>query len=241
MDCICVISQTVPDKITRELERRFDVIKLPPDSTIGYPISSHPDMILSQIGNRLLFPQSYYKNYPSVIEKIVSSCGLDPVASDEARSAEYPFDVSLNAAVGDYFIICRQQSASPKLISAARELGYRIVNVRQGYAGCSCIISENTVITSDKGISEAIGKLGLKSLYVSNCGIVLPGYDVGFIGGSGGFFDGTLYFLGNIDSVECGKAIRDFADARGYNVVCLSDDPLTDHGGIKFFKKCRTL
>lgn len=223
--------------MTRGLEHRFDVVKLPPDATLASPVSSHPDMILSHIGGRLIFPRSYYAAHPSVIEKIVSDCGLDPIPSDAPRSAEYPFDVSLNAAVGDNFIICRERSASHELLAAARELRYHIVNVRQGYAGCSCIVAGDAMITSDKGISTASDAFGIGSLYVSNKGILLPGYDIGFIGGCAGFFDGTLYFLGNIDSVECSGAIRIFAAENGYSIVCLADSPLTDYGGIKFFRK----
>lgn len=237
MNCICVISQNVPAYMIHKLERHFDVVKLPPDTSIAPPVSSHPDMLLSLIGSRLIFPKSYYSDYPSVIDKIISECGFDPIPSDAVRSAEYPFDVSLNATVVDNFVICRESSSAHELLSAARELGYPIVNVRQGYAGCSCIVAGDVLITSDNGIATASEKLGIESLYVSNKGISLPEYDVGFIGGCGGFYNGTLYFLGNIDSVECSDTIRKFASEKGITIVCLSDSQLTDYGGIKFFTK----
>ena len=35
-------------------------------------------------------------------------------------------------------------------------MGYEIINVKQGYAKCSiCVVSDNAIITADKGIAKA--------------------------------------------------------------------------------------
>ncbi len=231
---LAVISETVPRHMADKLAERFDILRLPPDRTIAPPVSSHPDMIISQIGETFIIPQSYYEAYPYITEQISDCSGLSLTRSCAPRSAGYPLDVSLNAAVGDDLVICRKDTCAPEILSAAGSLGYRIVNVKQGYAGCSCIVTPAGVITSDKGIFSAMCG---NSVYVPNNGILLPGYDIGFIGGCGGFCDGVLYFFGDIMSAAAGETVTEFARHHGYEVVPLSPDPLTDYGGIKFFMK----
>ena len=74
------------------------------------------------------------------------------------------------------------------------------------------------MLTSDAGIHKTLIERGIESFYVDKSGISLPGYDVGFIGGCGGYYDGTLYFFGRLDSVECGRDVRRFAKIHGYEV-----------------------
>ncbi|MBE6541678.1 MAG: hypothetical protein E7672_04450 [Ruminococcaceae bacterium] len=233
---ICVVSSDLPHPTLQKLSDSFKIVVLPRDNTIAAPVSSHPDMILSVVDHKLIFPRSYCGSYPAAIQLISSLSGYELVLSDAPRSAEYPLDTSLNAAVGDRYVICRKKSCAPELLSHAAKNGYDIIDVKQGYSGCSCIVTPRGVITSDIGIHTALNGQGIESILVSNHGISLPGYDVGFIGGCGGFCDGTLYFLGNISSLPCSDPISHFARERGYNIVCLSDDPLTDYGGIKFIK-----
>ena len=230
---LAVISENVPASMADKLAAYFDILCLPPDKTISKPISSHPDMILSQIGDTLIVPESYYKEYPETVGCIVNYSGLRLTLSGAPRSAAYPLDVSLNAAVGENFVICRKDTCAPEILTCADALGYSIIHVKQGYAGCSCIITPAGIITSDKGICSAISS---NVLYVTNSGIILPGYDIGFIGGCGGFCEGALYFFGDITASTAGKAISVFADKNGYKTVPLSPDLLTDFGGIKFFR-----
>ena len=67
-------------------------------------------------------------------------------------------------------------------------------------------------------------------------GITLPPYEYGFIGGSSGVYGKKIYFFGDItrhkDADKILKAIND----EGYTAVSLSDEELTDLGGIIFTK-----
>ncbi len=228
-----VVSSQVSEEIKKNLASLADVFFLPPDDTLARPVCCHPDMILSVIGKSAIISQKYARNNPLFCFFLEKS-GYNIFESDTERGSAYPHDVGLNAAVGNGFIICRKNSADASLLIEAERLGYIIIDVKQGYAGCSCIVCGNAVITSDRGISEALTKNGIENLYVRNDGIMLSGYDVGFIGGCGGFYDGVLYFFGNIDSATAGDDIRLFADKHGYEIASLSDGQLTDYGGIKF-------
>lgn len=228
-----VVSSLLPPDALLALEKTCGVFLLPPDDTIAPPVSTHPDMTVSLIGSTAVIPSVYGKQN-SALCGFLSEAGYDVVLSSAERGKIYPNDVGLNCAVGDGFIICRTASADPNVLCAAEKLGYDVIDVRQGYAGCSCIICENAVITSDTGIYNSVVRSGWESLLVPNSGIVLPGYSTGFIGGCGGFSGGVLYFTGDIDSVPAGELIRGFARRRGYDIVLLTSGELTDFGGIKF-------
>ena len=228
-----IVSGDLPEIIRKALGTYPDVFSLSPDCTLAAPVRSHPDMILAIIGEKAFIPRMYADENP-LLCSFLTETGLKPIQCDGERNAVYPHDVGLNCAVGDGFIICRVRSTDGAVLDAARSLGYEIIDVNQGYAGCSSIVCGGSVITSDKGIADAVAASGREAVFVPNDGIKLPGYGVGFIGGCGGYSDGVLYFFGNIDALECSGPIRAFAERKGYSVVCLSDGALTDFGGIKF-------
>ena len=230
---ICFISCAVPQAMQEELARDFAVILLPPDPLLDAPVASHPDMILSVVGKSLILPRSYFDANRELINQISAESGYSVILSDAPRSKRYPADVGMNVAVGKDYIICRADSTATEVFEVAKAACKDIISVKQGYAGCSCIVTDAAVLTSDAGIHKTLIERGIESFYVDKSGISLPGYDVGFIGGCGGYYDGTLYFFGRLDSVECGRDVRRFAKIHGYEVRELSGDRLTDYGGIK--------
>lgn len=229
---ICFISCLVPQGMQNELARDFFVVPLPPDPLLDSPVASHPDMIMSVIGENIVLPRTYYEANHDLFHK-VSTLGYQVTLSDAPRSKKYPSDVGLNAAVGEDYIICRSESTSPELLECAKIAGKKIIDVKQGYAGCSCIVTDRAVLTSDTGIHRALTDQGIDSTYVDKDGISLPGYDVGFIGGCGGYHDGTLYFFGSLNSIACGNSVKEFAKSHEYKIRELSETKLTDYGGIK--------
>lgn len=234
---ICLVSAALPDEMSAKLGENFHVIPLPPDETLAPPVQSHPDMICSVIGSRIIFPTDYTAKNQEVIDMIVRLSGYSLVLSDAPRGEKYPADVGLNAAVAENFIVCRRSSTAGDVISAAENCGKLLVDVRQGYAGCSCIVAGDAVLTSDRSIFAALSEIGKDVTFADNSGIVLRGYDVGFIGGCGGHFGGVLYFFGNPDHHACAAALNDFAQKHGLKIVRLGDDKMTDHGGMKFLPK----
>lgn len=229
---ICFVSCCVPGSVQNELARDFFVVPLPPDPLLDSPVASHPDMIMSVMGDCIVLPRTYYE---ANCEQFVPAeeMGYHIILSDTPRSQKYPSDVGLNAAVGNDYIICRTESTSPELVELAKRTGKKIIDVKQGYAGCSCIVTGQSVLTSDTGIHRALTEQGIDSTYVDKNGIVLPGYDVGFIGGCGGYHDGTLYFFGSLNSIACGDRVKEFANSHRYKILELSETKLTDYGGIK--------
>ncbi len=235
-DCFAIVSSEISTEELSALASEFRVLPLPPEMALAPPVRSHPDMILSAVGTRLLLSSAYYSENRELINEIAELSGLTVTPSSHQRGEKYPCDVGFNTAVASDFIICNKNSAASEILSEAESCGLSIVHVKQGYAACSCIVTDDIIITSDTGIHQACERARLNSALVKNTGIELPGYDVGFIGGAGGFACGTLYFYGSICGMECEDTIRRIAEHYGYRIRSLSNGPLTDRGGIKFIK-----
>ena len=76
---------------------------------------------------------------------------------------------------------------------------------------------------------------GREVLFLTPGGIRLPGYNTGFIGGAGGYVSGNAVFFGDVRRHPDGERIGLALAQRGIVCHALSEDPLTDFGGIKFF------
>ncbi len=235
-ECFAIASSEISQAELAALSTEFTVITLPADGAVDAPVRSHPDMILCIIGNALITDRAYYSAHRATLDHIADLGGLRVITSSHPRGATYPADVGFNVAVMHSHVICNTRTAAPEVQSAALDQGLSVVHTNQGYAACSCIVTDDAVITSDVGIHSSCIAHGIPSHLVSNRGISLPGYDVGFIGGSGGFANGTLYLYGSIEGMECESDIKHIADKYGYRISCLSDKPLIDRGGIKFIK-----
>lgn len=233
MSAFCVVSSEVGREVTERLHETFSkVFFLPPDPSIATPVGTHPDMLLSELDGLLFLPRSYYMTNTELIESIADMGGLTVCPIEVERRAIYPYDVSFNVAVWRDNVICRTSSTCPELLSAANERGYRIVSVKQGYAGCSCLVTDEAVLTFDRGIEETLTRHGIPCVLADGGGVALPGYDCGFLGGAGGFFDGDIYIFGNADTLPCAHVLHRYG-----RVISLSTSAVTDRGGIKIFKK----
>ena len=231
----CVCSSLLSDEALHVLRESFPVILLPPDNDLPEPIRCHPDSIFTVIGRDLILSASYAAAHPETVHAIASCGQFRIVLSDARREPVYPHDAGLNAAVGRNFVICRPESAAPEILQSAGHCGYSLIPVRQGYAGCACLVTDDAVLTGDPGISRVLASHGIHGFLLSNEGIRLPGYRSGFIGGACGFSDGIIYVNGNPIQLPCYPTLRAFADSSGYSIRSLTSDCVTDVGGIRFF------
>lgn len=223
---ISLISSDLPECAISRLEEQFETILLPPDDEIDLPVRTHPDMIFTHLRGKIFTPHAYAEKHPEIMEKITSLTGLEVVRSYAARDRFYPNDVSLNTSVIGNFLLCRKKSVSGELLSFALECGMSVLDTKQGYAGCSCLVAGEAVLTSDIGINSILSKNGVDCALASEK-IALDGYGCGFIGGCGGYFDNTIYLFGESE-------LGGWARQRGFTVVNLISGGLRDFGGIKF-------
>ncbi len=236
---VAVVSSSMPTSAKEDLRPLVrDIIVLHPDPQLPSPVSSHPDMLLFSLGDTLITYRSYYAIAQAAMDKLLAYTGLHLVLTDHPHGAVYPGDVGLNALplspptkTGGY-LFARPASLAPEVTAWASAFDYRILPVKQGYAGCSGLAVGGTLVTADPSLHRAAVAVGIPVVSVAQEGILLPGYDHGFIGGAGGVFGGAVLFCGTpdgavLDALERHTAVEE--------VHCLGDTPLFDCGGIRLF------
>ena len=221
MKKILFVSKNAPDEIRRKLAADFDLRLLPPSSRLPGPVSSHPDMLIANIGGELTVCRYYYEENKEIFD------GVDVTATDESHGSEYPHDVLLNCFEIGGRVYGREASAAEYI----KQRAANFVNVKQGYAHCSTLIFGCRAVTADEGIFKALVCNGVDALKIRPGEIELPGYGCGFIGGASFCVDKTVYFFGSLAAHPDGEMIKEFITSRGYETVELSEKRLIDLGG----------
>lgn len=203
------------------------VIRLPSFWGLQPPVSSHPDMLFIRRNNGgLVTTREYYDENRSFFEQLP----VKIATTDEVLRPEYPHDVLFDALMVGGCVYGKTGFVSSLLLEDADEF----VSVRQGYARCSvAMLTDGCAITADTGLAEALSSHGCEVLQIRPGHIELGGYDTGFIGGAGGYLgDGIYCFFGDVLSHPDGEKIVQFAEKHKIKAVSLSDEPLSDHGGL---------
>ncbi len=210
-------------------------ILMPSAEYLSNAVSSHTDMLLFIGFERLFCHAHYYEKNKKLIDELILISNLKLILSTEFTNDKYPYDVLFNACVVGRRLICNEKTVSKLIIEAAHEGNYEIINVPQGYTKCSiCPISDNSIITSDKKISERCVHYGLNVLLISEGNISLPPFDHGFIGGASGYYNKTIYFCGSLDTHPDGEKIKSFCIQNGAKAIELTNCKLQDIGTIFF-------
>ena len=230
-----VVDSRIPRPCAEQLSRLgYGLVSLPKFSSLQDPVSAHPDMLLFFAGSTLLCHEDYLTVAKNELSEL-AECGYDVITSSEHIAEAYPHDVLFNALRIGKRIYCRADSVSNLILDFAKRHGYEVRGVKQGYSKCSvCTIGERAAITADPSLCRAMREDGMEVLLISSGGIVLDGYDTGFIGGCSGEDGDRIYFSGNIFLHPDGKRIDDFCKAHGKTAVSLSDEPLVDIGTMFF-------
>ena len=194
-------------------------------------VSTHPDMQICHIGgNRYICEPSVYDYYA---EKL-NGFGLDIIKGNKHIFSTYPDDISYNVVITDKFFMHCLKYTDDIVKQLVGSTDISIYNVKQGYTKCAtCIIDNNAVITSDKGIYKVCIENSVDSVLIENDKIKLGDRSDGFIGGCCGMIDcKTLLFCGDISSHKSYNKIVKFASKYGVKIICSSKDVLTDVGSI---------
>jgi len=139
----------------------------------------------------------------------------------------------VDALMGKY-LICNTKYVASEILEYSEKNGYSICHVKQGYSACSTlVIDENTAVTSDMGIASAIEATGKKVICIDNDGIILPGYNCGFIGGASGKIGESVCFFGDICTLRDGKVILEQLAEKKTRVIPILSGSVYDFGGIK--------
>ena len=227
-------------RISPKAERRlrilgFEPILLPASSNLGEAVRSHPDTLICRIGDTLITSADYCEEASYIFSDIRERAPHIKIkVASEELSAKYPGDCKLNALISNQRIFLKKDSISDAVISEALAHGLKVISVKQGYPACSALSLGDAIITADEGLIRAAENAETKA-YRIECGhISLPPHEYGFIGGATGVFEKRIYFHGDYKLHPSWKTIEEAADERGFELISLSDEPLSDIGGLIF-------
>lgn len=192
-------------------------------------VCGHADMQIHHLGdNRFVTAPEVYEYYN---ELFAEACIIN---GSKKLSNRYPEDIYYNAAAFGNFLLCNSSCTATEILSEYRSMNKTILNVKQGYAKCSiCIINENAVITSDKGIYKKLYDNGIDVLLISSGFINLQGVSYGFIGGATGLISNDLLAVnGDISTHPNSSEIISFCKNYNVNIISLKKGTLDDIGSI---------
>ncbi len=228
-----VCSCRLPKEAATALEREgVGLISLPPHRVLQKTTACHADMLISVVDKTVFFDKIYFEDNEDLARRIADAGGYE-ITVVPPLGKKYPRDASLNVLVAEKFAVMNMKTASLDLLEKITSSGRRIVNVRQGYAACSCLYFKGLLVTADHGIARAAQDV-CEVLEIGDGGVSLPPYNEGFIGGASGVDGDAVYFAGDLSLHPDGDRIASAIEGRGGRVVSLTDGPLFDVGGIKF-------
>lgn len=231
-DKYAIISDAVPQICEELLKRSYKLIYTDcVDGFISYE-QKHADMQCIAVNNAVYV----LKECERLINDIKSKCDLNIIKTTADISGKYPHNVLLNAKIIGNYLIGKIDSLDKSLVNNCLEAGYNLINVNQGYAGCSCLkVDDNSLITTDESIYKALENINFDVLKISNENISLFGAkrgECGFIGGASVNLGNEILFFGDISKHPEFQNIKHFCTARNVKISYIESIPLTDIGGV---------
>lgn len=227
----CVISPEISSDIRQGLESlSIEMFFATRCRNIQPSVAAHSDMLCHHAGGRQIFLEQGQQE----LFGRLSTKGFEPIFIEKKLSAKYPHDIALNCPALSSLLFCNKKHTSSALLNYYIQLGYKIINVNQGYAKCSVLIlNKNAVMSDDEGIVNAFKTKGIDALLVEKGDVFLEGQPYGFIGGCGGLIDkDKLALFGELDYHSDKKKIRAFANRHKVEIISLAKGRLVDYGGL---------
>lgn len=225
----CFVDYRISELEEKNLKNlNLNVIKVPKHPNLYDAINGHPDIQLNIIDSKTLIiaKNSHEKLFNAIPKK------FNVIESSYDLEYNYPKNVYLNAVNLKNSFIHNLKFTDPTLLHHIK--GKKLINIKQGYSKCSiALVSENALITSDKGIYNVLTPLGFDILLIPSGDISLPGLDCGFIGGTCGLISkNKMVFFGNLENHSYGNQVKNFLTKYNVEPIYLSSDKLIDRGSI---------
>lgn len=230
---VVIIDKRASDKIKDALkQKKILLIETLPHPDVYQTIAYHPDIMFHHIANNEIV---YAPNTPQLLLNELTEIGFNLIKGHAILNNKYPYTIAYNIArVGNY-AFHNTKYTDPVVWKLLNERGIQFINVKQGYTKClTCIINENSIITSDKDIYKKALTVGIDALLIEpDNSIKLEPFDMGFLGGATGLIGkNKLAFAGNIRHHKNFKEIFKFLSLKNVDMVMLNDETLMDLGSI---------
>ncbi|WIF94260.1 DUF6873 family GME fold protein [Caminicella sporogenes] len=227
-----IVDRRVPRCIQNKIRAEgINIIKTCCCSDLYEAISCHPDILMHHVGgNEIVVSPNVYEHMRFQFEKL----NFNVILGETILGSTYPNNIAYNVGRIGKFAVHNFKYTDKMLFKKLVEKDIKLINVKQGYAKCSiCIVNENAVITSDKGIAKQLDRYGIDVLFISPGYIDLPGLNYGFIGGASGLVDkDKILFFGDIRLHPDYEKIKLFLDKYSIRLDYVENEKLIDLGSI---------
>ena len=222
-------------KVEKDLLRSlgYRIIQLKENKTVYYEISSHVDIFLAKIKDKIIAHKSVYGD---IKEKIGNG---NIFLGQTSLEKTYPLDIAFNVCNIGEFVIHNFRYTDKKVLDVIEKMGLEKINISQGYSNCSiAVIDENSCIVTDKKIYEILIKYGIDVLYLEYIpDIKLIGKEgcsnmKGFIGGAISKIGDNIVIFGDLNKIDLKNKIRSFIISKNLNLIDFKDLDVIDYGGI---------
>ena len=205
-------------------------VRLPSSRFYPEPVGAHPDTLIGKIDAEILVCDK-----EESVKKALDDIGAKYKISNHTPGEKYPLDCGLNFLTLEEKLIGRLDIISSEAKEYAISRGYELINIKQGYAKCSCLAVRDKIITADEGICRALRPHGIDVIKITSGNIDLNPFEYGFIGGACGMIDDdTIMFFGDIRSHPDGDTIERVIRDHSIDIVGF-DGKLCDFGGFISF------
>jgi len=228
-----IIDGRAPQKIKEMLiKRKISIIQTSAHPDVYPAVAYHPDIMLHHIGENIIV---YAPNTPQPLIYELSGRGFEMKRGATLLGNKYPHTIAYNIArVGNY-AFHNTRYTDPVVKELLLERGIELIHIKQGYSKClTCIVNQNSIITSDLEIYKKAKEVGIDALLIEpDESIKLEPFDMGFLGGATGLIGkNRLAFAGNLEFHKNFKEILTFLSLKAVDVVMLNDERLIDLGTI---------
>lgn len=236
---VVAVSEEAKSVINSLKSNGYTVFEIAKNPKLEPSVASHADCNLQRIDENTYFVDkgncNALKNFLislPIVNNLTNNSSLNIYPVDVY--SPYPYEAGINVKRIDGGIVCNTKCVDEKIKQYALENDLKLFHCNQGYVGCSSVlVAPNAVMTDDKSVYACFNSIGFDCLMLSKGQIKLSGHSYGFIGGCCGFVDKNLLaFTGNIKSHRDYIRIKNFLDKYNVTALELTDDVLTDIGGI---------
>lgn len=224
---LIIAGERYRERLAPALERLdIELLPMPDSKLVPVQLGGHVDLLITHLGGGRFVIAEGADETGNIVNSLTNRGAQLQFCRNPGRS--YPEDARLNCCIFGGYLLCNSRITDRAIL----ESGFSLIDVRQGYAGCSvCVVDERSVITADRGISRSLREYDIDVLEITAGGVELPGYDTGFIGGASFKLSADkLAFTGNLDSHPDRQRILGFLKNRSIEPVFLTDEPIFDIG-----------
>jgi hypothetical protein len=169
---------------------------------------------------------------PQIFDKI-NIRGINIVKGMKDPGKAYPLDAAYNVCVLGKYAIHNFEHTDKMLIEYLKK-EYELIHIRQAYSKCLISpVTENFVITQDKGIAKALEKKNIDVLLIEEKEILLDGYPWGFIGGASFMANKDTWVLnGALNKLDSCYNIEEALRKYKISYRCLANTKPVDTGSF---------